>query len=121
MSSDSETEAFIRAAFGSVWALELLLILREAPDRDWTRAELIASLRASDHVLSRSLADLRAMELVQEEGDNVRYAPGAPHEVQLGRAVALYESRPTFVRRLIVGGPQDSVERFADAFKFRRD
>jgi len=39
---------FIRSAFRSVWALELLCFLRRSCDREWQRAELVAVLRASD-------------------------------------------------------------------------
>ena len=122
MSSDGETERFIRSVFGSIWALELLLILRAPPRRDWARAELIQALRASEQVLTRSCADLSAAGLVEAEGDRVRYAPSSPElDEQAAHTAALYEARPTRVRRIIVGGPQDSIERFADAFKFRQD
>jgi hypothetical protein len=122
MSSDSQTERFIRSVFGSVWALELLLILRQTPQRNWARSDLIAALRASEQVLARSCADLRAAGLIEEQGDSVRYAPAsAERDAQVTLAAAVYEARPTLVRRMIVGGPQDSIERFADAFKFRQD
>ena len=122
MNKGDETERFIRSVFGSIWALELLLILRPPPQRDWARGELIQALRASEQVLARSCADLAAAGLIAEEGDEVRYAPVSPElDAQVALTAELYEARPSLVRRMIVGGPRDSVERFADAFKFRQD
>lgn len=122
MSGGSETERFIRSVFGSIWALELLLILRGHPQRGWSRGELIQALRASEQVLARSCADLSVAGLIEQESDQIRYAPASSElDVLVTLAAGLYEARPAFVRRIIVGGPQDSIERFADAFRFRRE
>jgi hypothetical protein len=122
----SETEAlrrFIRSAFGSVWSLELLLVLRGDPRHGWTRAELIRTLRASEQVLTRSTADLEAAGLIALDGDGrARFAPASPElEATVAKVADLYASRPGTVRRWIVGGDPDPVERFADAFRFRKD
>jgi hypothetical protein len=122
MSGGSETERFIRSVFGSIWALELLLILRGPPQRDWSRGELIQALRASEQVLARSCADLSAAGLIEQQGDQLRYAPSSSElDTLVTLAASLYEARPALVRRIIVGGPHDSITRFADAFRFRRD
>ena len=123
MSDGSAIKRFIRSAFGSIWSLELLLVLRQQPDHAWTRAELIAALRASEEVLARSSADLKAAGLiVVDDEERVRYAPASPElDETVIDVAALYASRPTSVRRLIVGGSEDSVASFADAFRFRRD
>ncbi|NNM76572.1 hypothetical protein HJG53_06610 [Sphingomonas sp. ID1715] len=121
MRSDDDTENFIRSSFGSIWSLELLLTLWRHRDRQWRRAELIETLRASEQVLARSCSDLHTAGLIAEEDEIVRYAPASPEiDAQVTRIGALYASRPAFVRRLIVGGPQDAIERFADAFRFRQ-
>lgn len=114
---------FIRAAFGSVWSLELLLAMRDQDEHLWTPEELILALRASELVLTRSTADLEGAGLIVRDGNGrARYAPATP---ELARTVtelaALYASRPALVRRWIVGSEPDPVERFADAFRFRRD
>jgi len=122
MTESESLRRFIRSAFGSIWSLELLLALREQPERFWTREELIRSLRASDEVLSRTTGELAAVELihVDEEG-RARYAPGSPDmEQTVSEVAALYALRPGTVRRWIFGGEPDPVERFADAFRFRR-
>lgn len=123
MVDDSAIHRFMRSAFGSIWSLELLLLLRSKPDHRWSRNELIESLRASEQVLTRSTADLVAAGLVAvDENGRASYAPSSPALQETVDAVAtFYASRPAAVRRLIVGGAADSVVNFADAFRFRRD
>ena len=123
MVDNSAIHRFMRSAFGSIWSLELLLLLRSKPEHCWTRQELIESLRASEQVLTKSTADLVAAGLVSVDAkDCAQYAPSSPALQETVDAVAAsYASRPAAVRRLIVGGTADSVVNFADAFRFRRD
>jgi hypothetical protein len=113
----------MRSAFGSIWSLELLLLLRSRPEHHWTREEMIDALRASEQVLTRSTADLVAAGLVSVDGEGrACYAPSSPAlEETVAAVAAFYASRPAAVRRIIVGGSADSVVNFADAFRFRRD
>lgn len=123
MVDDSALARFVRSAFGSIWSLELLLVMRQRPEHRWTREELIGALRASEQVLSRSTGDLVAAGLVEiDEQERACYAPASPQlDDTVAAAAALYAKRPSRVRRLIVGGAADSVINFADAFRFRRD
>ena len=123
MVDDSAIHRFMRSAFGSIWSLELLLLLRSRPEHCWTRQELIESLRASEQVLTKSTADLVAAGLVSVDDDGcAQYAPSSPAlEETVDAVAAFYASRPAAVRRLIVGGAADSVVNFADAFRFRRE
>jgi hypothetical protein len=121
MAADSEITTFVQSVFGSIWSLELLLMLRQRPDHGWTRDEIIAALRGSDLVLARSTSDLGAARLIENDDEIFRYAPAtAKLAATVDQLAALYASRPAVVRRLIVGGGEDSVTRFADAFRFRR-
>lgn len=123
MVDDSAIHRFMRSAFGSIWSLELLLLLRSRPEHCWSRGELIESLRASEQVLTKSTADLVAAGLVAIDPDGcARYAPSSPSlDDTVAAVAAFYASRPAAVRRLIVGGAADSVVNFADAFRIRRD
>lgn len=123
MVDDSAINRFMRSAFGSIWSLELLLLLRSKREHRWTRQELIESLRASEQVLTKSTADLVSAGLVAVDGERrAQYAPGSPALDETVDSVAsFYASRPAAVRRLIVGGAADSLVNFADAFRFRRD
>ena len=112
---------FIRSSFRSVWSLELLLLLKRE-QRNLTADEIVRSLRASDLIVSQSLASLAAAGLVaQDEAGAAAYAP-AP---SLGRLVeateSFYARSPDAVRRLIVGGSAGGLAAFADAFRLRKD
>lgn len=121
MTDEDSLARFIKSAFGSIWSLELLLLVRARPDHGWTHDELIAALRASEQVLAGGVADLAAAGLVQADGDTLRYAPASSALDQTVAEVArLYAARPSKVRRLIVAG-EDQLTRFADAFRLRGD
>ena len=119
--SDEETLQFVAANFPSVWALEILLALKRAGGA-CTPQELIASLRASDLVVSKALEALAIAGLVSIELDTAIYLPA-------NRAVAamvektddLYRRRPNAVCRVIVRAGTSSESRFANAFKVGRN
>ena len=64
MPGSQELTRFIRSTFRSVWSLELLCLLRQHPDRDWTPDEMVAALRASDLIVRESISALTAAGLV---------------------------------------------------------
>jgi len=121
--SDEEVAGFIRDTFGSVWALEVLLLLKREAARAWTSHDLVAALRASDSVIDRSIAGLLAAGLVVIEDDSfARYAPAGPGLARLVEAAeALYRQKPDGVRRLIILPRHDGLSAFSDAFRLRRD
>ena len=53
-SSDEDVLRFLASSFPSVWALELLLVLKKKR-RAWAREERVATLRASELVVSKAL------------------------------------------------------------------
>jgi len=69
MASEEHILEFAGAALNSVWALEMLLMLRREPTRRWTTIELIRELRGSQVSVGESLNNLRAAGLIVEEGD----------------------------------------------------
>jgi hypothetical protein len=120
-SSDEDVLRFIAASFPSVWALELLLVLK-SERRAWAREELVATLRGSELVVSKAVDGLVAAGLASIEGDGVAYLPvnrDVEHCVE--QVEQLYRSRPNSVRRVIVSAGTRTANAFADAFKLRRD
>lgn len=112
---------FIASSFRSVWALELLLVLKK-DQRPWSHAELVSTMRASDLVVSRALSALEAAGLVANAGDRAEYLPINEHVAALvDEAQALYAKRPDAVRRAIVAASSGEAAAFADAFKLRKD
>ena len=120
-SSDEEVLRFIAATFPSVWALELLLALKRER-RPWKSQELVATLRASELVVSKALDALIAAGTASVDDQGAVYAPvnsDVDHCVE--QTELLYRSRPNKVRRAIIAAATGSATAFADAFKLRRD
>lgn len=119
--SNEETLRFIGSSFRSVWALELLLVIKQ-DRRSWPRAELVATMRASDLVVAKALEALEAAGLVAASREGAEYTPTNQEVAALvDRAERLYRKRPDAVRRAIVSASSGDATAFADAFKLRRD
>jgi hypothetical protein len=114
---------FIAATFRSVWALELLWILRRNRERSLSRAEMVSELRGSSLVVTQSLDSLATAGLVLVEPDgSARYGPASKAIDGLAAATEeLYARRPDAVRRVIVSAANPGVTAFADAFRLRKD
>jgi hypothetical protein len=122
MPARQEISAFIRSSFHSVWSLELMCILRKAPDRSWSQAELVAAMRSSDLVVQQSVDLLLTAGLVvTDSAGSVRFQPANEATERMAAAAELmYIQRPDAVRRMIVA-PSSSARLFAEAFRIRRE
>lgn len=119
-SSNDEILRFIGSSFRSVWALELLLVLK-SDRRAWLHDELVSTMRASELVVTKALEALEAAGLVSNEGGRAEYMPVNDDIATLiDRSEALYAKRPDAVRRAIVSASSDGAAAFADAFKLRK-
>ena len=112
---------FIGSSFRSVWALELLLLLKR-DDRGWSRDDLITALRASELVVNKTLEELLAAGLISIEGEQAVYQPvSADMREAIDKVEKLYAARPDAVRRAIVSSASSGATAFADAFRLRKD
>lgn len=123
MPSKQEVANFIRSTFRSVWALELLCFLRQHEGRSLTMGEMVAGLRGSELVVTRSVEMLGAAGLVLCESDgSARYAPASRGLAELVESTeSLYLSSPDAVRRTIVAAANPGITAFADSFRLRKD
>lgn len=104
-----------------MWALELLLLLKSDP-RTWSRSELVATLRASELVVSHALDGLVAAGLALVDDQGATYAPANADLADcVEKSEQLYRSRPNAIRRVIIVASSTSAAAFADAFKLRKD
>lgn len=88
----------------------------------WSRAELVASLRASELVVSHALEGLVAAGLASDHEQGASYSPANEALAEcVERSEQLYRSRPNAVRRAIIAASSSSASAFADAFKLRKD
>lgn len=118
---DQDLLSFAASSFSSVWALEMLLLLKK-DRRPWREAELVQSLRASELVVSRACSSLFAAGLVAIDADGAAYHPvNAEAAKRIDRLEALYSARPDAVRRAIVAAGTGGATAFADAFRLRKD
>ena len=119
---DPDLLTFIHSSIRSVWALEVLLLLRRERERAWTADTLARELRANERLVSEVLGDLQTSGLVACEVGGCAYAPAAPVLDELcGRLEAVYRERPVGVVKAIMAAPKDKLQIFADAFRFRND
>jgi hypothetical protein len=111
----------VEYSFGSVWALELLLLLYRNPEQTWHRKDLVLELRSSELVVEESIARLLSSALVTANSDGtLAFAPGSDELAALVRDLEEeYRTRPATIRRLIIQGPTDRLKSFSDAFRLR--
>jgi len=123
MPNRKDLESFIANGFRSVWALDLLTFLGEHKETSFTSEELIAALRASDVVVSQSVANLAALGLaVVDSQGRVTLHEASGQQAELVRAaIDFYRRSPDKIRRLIVSQTAPGLTAFADAFKLRKD
>lgn len=118
---NDELLAFIRGSLRSVWALELLLLLRRTRDRHWTSDQLVQEMRASGAIVAQSLQELQTAGLVACEQDgSCVYAPASPVLDDLcGRLEEAHRQRPVGVVNAILKAPKGNLQTFADAFRIK--
>jgi len=119
MGSSDELATFIASSFRSVWALELLLLLKKEA-RPCSSEELVSLLRASPSVVENAVDSLIAAGLAGSEGERARYMPVSPQVAALvEQTEQLYRSRPNRVRRLIIASSHKGLTAFSDAFRLK--
>jgi len=120
LTEDADLLAFVRQHVRSVWALELLLLLRRDPQRRWAAPELVKELRASPGLVIDNLAGLARGGLSEPDAEaRHRYCPATPLLDSLcGRLEAAYRARPVAVVNMIAQ-PRDPVQSLADAFRLK--
>jgi hypothetical protein len=122
MPSQFEIESFIGSSFRSIWSLDLVQFLNAQPGSSYSKEELIAALRASDSVISQSIASLAAVGLVLVDQDRIRlHIADARSKELIESAIQLYAKSPDKVRRLIISAASPGITAFADAFRLRKD
>jgi hypothetical protein len=118
---DTEVLNFVRTSIGSVWALEMLLVVGGRPERAWRLDELVRELRSSPAAIAGAVRLLENAGLVASVGDNLcRYQPASPELDYIGELVRkVYAAKPARVVTAIFESPKDKLHAFAEAFKFK--
>ncbi len=118
---EAEILDFVRGSIGSVWALEVLALLRREPARAWRAEELVKELRSSPAAIEGASRLLENAGLVANAGDHCcRYQPASPALDQIAELVdEIYSAKPAAVIGAIFESQDDKLRAFAAAFKFR--
>lgn len=114
---------FLRTTIKSVWALDLLVLLRSSPSQAWTAVDLNNRLRASTSLVDEILVSFTRQGLVTVEADGTyRYAPvSAEIEAMAAEVTRLYGERPVSLIKEIMTAPNDKLHSFVDAFRLKKD
>ena len=110
---------FVGRCIPSVWALEILFLLRRDAERCWGDGEIVRELRASQAVVTQALGPLSAVGLVVQDDQGCwRYAPASVVMRELtDQLYEAYKARPVAVVNIIAR--PSAIQSLADAFKFR--
>jgi hypothetical protein len=104
--------------------LEVLLLTRSQPTKEWTAEELGAKLYTSVESIAGHLAFLTANGILAASDPPAtayRYHPAKPETDELlGRLADLYRERRVSIVTLIYSRPDSDVRTFSDAFRFRK-
>jgi hypothetical protein len=119
--TEENLTTFITATIGSVWALELVLLLKREPQRSWRTDELIREMRGSQVVIAEALKMLQGAGLVVQDGAGAhRYQAASEHLDQMvSELEKAYAAKPMTVIKAIIAAPSDKLRTFSDAFKLK--
>jgi hypothetical protein len=112
---------FVRNSIGSVWALEMLLLVGGRPERAWQPDELVRELRSSPAAVSGAALLLERAGLIAKVGERgCRYQPVSPELDAIGELVRkVYAAKPATVIGAIFDSSDDKLRAFAAAFRFK--
>jgi hypothetical protein len=118
---DPKLLGFIKASIPSIWALELLLLLRRAAPQYLTPDDLVQHLRATPTLIERLLVQFAARNLVtRNNAGAVRFECATAELEQLCDELAFAaENRPIALRDAIISMPSTRLRDFSDAFRLK--
>jgi hypothetical protein len=120
-----QARRFLLNSVPSVPFLEAVLLLRAAPEVEWTCEQLARRLYVPDHACSELVAQIAAAGLIELREEPVRtfhYAPHSPELMQVVDEVArAYATHLIEVTNLIHSSSKRQAQRFADAFNLRKE
>ncbi|HYE00888.1 MAG TPA: hypothetical protein VEH84_16010 [Alphaproteobacteria bacterium] len=113
----------MQSTIRSVWALDLMILLRQDPGRAWGLDALVRELRSSHSALADIVAAFKRDGLIGEDPPGqYRWQPSDGLTDRLAEDLARsYATHPVAVVKAILATPNDRLQTFADAFKIKKD
>jgi hypothetical protein len=120
-----EVQEFIVEHVHSVFQLEVLLLLHQNTEKDWSIEAVDKELNVGPEVVRAQLEDLHGRGLVTLRETEVALYRYNPSSLELDRAVnglaKAYAERRVAIYGLIFSKPVDKVRLFAEAFRLKDD
>lgn len=120
-----DVKQFLDQRIESLAQLEMLLLLRGQPAREWNASEVAAAMYWTADRCAGQLVDLerRGFLVCTDSAEGrYRYQPADAETGRLmGELAKLYQERRVAVITLIYSKPIDRVQTFADAFRLRKE
>jgi hypothetical protein len=118
----ADVRRFLLAVIESVPHLEALLLLRADPLASWSSDAMAARLYIDEASASRLLTDLHAHRLAQHEAGHWRFDPRDTEIAGIvDRLAGVYARHVVEVAELIHSTSDRKAQRFADAFRWRKE
>lgn len=119
-----DVRAFLAQHVDSIEQLEILLLLHQHPDMEWTAEETAARLHGNRESAARRLARLcddRLLTGRAHSAPSYRYDPASVEmRDAVTRLAETYRERRVAVITLIASRPMDNVRAFSEAFRLGR-
>ena len=118
-----EIKNFISRYVQSIGHLEVLLLLFKRKERAWSPSETSDELRSSLFYAEEQLRELASLGLLTKGANgSFKFEPqDSAAERVMPKLADLYQNRRTTLIDAIYARPVDPVQRFADAFKLKKD
>jgi hypothetical protein len=118
---EEDVLGFVSATIKSIWALELLLHMRDTRQQPWRAEELVRQLRASMLVVDEALRQLLHAGLLADDAAGLFcYQPASPQLASfVDETESLYRAKPLTVINAIASAPNEKLRIFADAFRLK--
>jgi hypothetical protein len=117
----AETLKFVRRSFESVWALELILMMRRENTRCWSVSELTQQLRASELLVGGILPDLvRKGWCWRPRQACSSIVPPQSNEQLVDKVAVVYAENRIRLINEIFKVPDRNAQTFADAFRIKK-
>jgi hypothetical protein len=112
---------FISRHIISVEQLEILLLLHEHKERDWTVRDINERLRSQEASINKWLEVLISMKLVTAAENRFRFSGATPETIRQTTALAdAYHERRIKVIEVIFSKPNQTLRSFVQAFELRK-
>jgi hypothetical protein len=117
---------FLDGNIETIDQLEVLRVLGEKPDREWTITSLAAAVQADPKLVAAHVAALQGrglLTVVTRDTESItRYGARTPDLQDLvGRLLQFYRERPVTMIKMVYERAKDPLRTFADAFRLRKE